>query len=55
LIADLKPVGAAWLTGAAQGPEGSVVTIGYFIVGVAVLVTVGYDAKRSKFSSPGAP
>lgn len=37
LIADLKPIGAAWLTGAAQGPEGSVVAIGYFIAGIAVL------------------
>ena len=39
LIADLKPIGAAWLTGATQGPEGSVVAIGYFVAGIAVLIT----------------
>lgn len=37
LVVDLKPVGADWLTGGAQGPEGSVVSIGYFIAGLVLL------------------
>ena len=32
LLIDLKPVGANWLTGGAQGPEASVVCIAYFVV-----------------------
>jgi membrane protease YdiL (CAAX protease family) len=37
LLADLQPVGAFWLTGGAQGPEASVVCLGYFILGIAAL------------------
>jgi membrane protease YdiL (CAAX protease family) len=37
LFADMQPVGAFWLTGGAQGPEASVVCLGYFILGIAAL------------------
>jgi len=37
LLADMRPVGAFWLTGGAQGPEGSVVCLGYFVLGIAAL------------------
>ncbi len=38
LLVELKPVGAPWLTGGAQGPEGSVVCIGYFLGATAWLL-----------------
>jgi uncharacterized protein len=34
-IATLEPNGAVWLTGGDQGPEGSVVTVGYFLASIA--------------------
>jgi uncharacterized protein len=38
LLLPLQPVGADWLTGGAQGPEGSIVCVVFFIVGCAVLL-----------------
>lgn len=38
LLLGLQPVGAHWLTGGAQGPEGSVVCIGYFLAATAWLL-----------------
>jgi uncharacterized protein len=35
LLVGLKAAAADWLTGGAQGPEGSVICIGYFIVTIA--------------------
>jgi uncharacterized protein len=37
LLVDLQAVGPFWLTGGAQGPEASVVCLGYFILGLAAL------------------
>jgi membrane protease YdiL (CAAX protease family) len=37
LLADMQPVGAPWLTGGPQGPEASVVCLGYFILGIAAM------------------
>lgn len=38
LLVTLKPVAADWLTGGADGPEGSVVCLAYFVMGIACLV-----------------
>lgn len=38
LLLPLKPVGADWLTGGAQGPEGSIVCVAFFIVGCIVIL-----------------
>jgi membrane protease YdiL (CAAX protease family) len=35
LLVGVRPVGAAWLTGGAQGPEASVVCLGYFALTIA--------------------
>jgi hypothetical protein len=32
LLVDLRVVGPAWLTGGEQGPEASVVCLGYFVL-----------------------
>jgi CAAX protease family protein len=37
LLMDLQPVGPAWLTGGAQGPEASIVCFGYFTLGIALM------------------
>jgi UDP-glucuronate 4-epimerase len=37
LLVDMQPVGPFWLTGGPQGPEASVVCLGYFILGIAAL------------------
>jgi hypothetical protein len=37
LLVKLVPSGPSWLTGGEQGPEGSVVTIVYFTIGIAAL------------------
>lgn len=38
MLLPLKPIGADWLTGGAQGPEGSIVCVLFFVVGCAVLL-----------------
>jgi membrane protease YdiL (CAAX protease family) len=37
LLADMQPVGEFWLTGGPQGPEASVVCLGYFILGITAM------------------
>jgi hypothetical protein len=34
---DLDPVGPVWLTGGAQGPEGSVVCVAFFLAAIVWL------------------
>lgn len=36
LLLPLVPAGPAWLSGGAEGPEGSVICVGYFLVGLLV-------------------
>ncbi|QJR10047.1 hypothetical protein DSM104443_01098 [Usitatibacter rugosus] len=38
LLVSLETVGERWLTGGAQGPESSVLCVGYFLAGVALLL-----------------
>ncbi len=45
LLLNLKPTGADWLTGGGEGPEGSVVCIGYFI---AAMLALWYWRMRNK-------
>jgi hypothetical protein len=33
----MQPVGPFWLTGGPQGPEASVVCLGYLVVGIAAM------------------
>jgi membrane protease YdiL (CAAX protease family) len=37
LLAEMQPVGAFWLTGGPQGPEASVVCLGYFVLGITAM------------------
>jgi membrane protease YdiL (CAAX protease family) len=37
LLAGMQPVGPFWLTGGPQGPEASVVCLGYFLVSIAAM------------------
>jgi membrane protease YdiL (CAAX protease family) len=45
LLADLEPVGPFWLTGGAQGPEASVVCLGYFAVGIGWMLATGHSKR----------
>lgn len=47
LLIDLKPVGANWLTGGAQGPEASMVCIAYFVV-ASVWMVASVRSNRSE-------
>ncbi len=38
LLVTLRPAGSDWLTGGAQGPEGSVLCTLFFVVGIAILM-----------------
>ena len=49
LLIDLKPAGASWLTGGAQGPEASVVCIMYFAVASLWMVV---SARRRHHPAP---
>jgi hypothetical protein len=44
LLVPLKPVGADWLTGGSQGPEGSVICALFFLVGCLVLLRLRRQA-----------
>lgn len=44
LLIDLTPVGEDWLTGGSEGPEGSVVSIGYFVLATVALLAAGRRA-----------
>lgn len=46
LLVDLEPAGPNWLTGGPQGPEGSIVTVLYFIVAIAWLVRISIVGLR---------
>ena len=44
-------MGADWLTGGAEGPEGSVICIGYFLAGIAWLL-FRYKRKTGSVTLP---
>lgn len=54
LLIDLKPTGASWLTGGAQGPEASVVCITYFVV-ASLWMVVSARRRRDPTSTKQAP
>ena len=53
LLVDLEPTGPGWLTGGAEGPEGSIVTFVCFAVAAAGSVLIGRKRRRAILDQPG--
>lgn len=52
LVVKLVPVGPAWLNGAGEGPEGSVITVALLIVASPCMLLVTRQRERRGSDSP---
>ncbi len=55
LLVGLRPVGAPWLTGGADGPEGSVVCVAFFLIGIVGLLLPGRAPSAVEAANPAVP